>query len=86
MAKYQHVNSGQVVEVLPGAEHEHWTPDHQGHDPQFARDHPKMWQPKPWWAWDQWTPVHDNTPVTPPVQDADVPPVQDADTKVKTTK
>ena len=66
MAKYQNVNTGQVVEVLPGSKFEHWTPDNQAHDPEFAVKHPNMWQPKPWWQWKQWTPVPDSTPVTEP--------------------
>ena len=66
MAKYQHKSTGQVVEVRAGAEHEHWTPDNPGHDPEFAVKHPNLWQPKPWFQWAQWTQVHDSTPVTPP--------------------
>lgn len=71
MAKYQNVNTGQVVEVLPGVEHEYWTPDNQPHDPEFAIKHPKMWQPTPWFKWKQWTQVHDSTPLTEPTAKPD---------------
>lgn len=78
MAKYQNVNTGQVVEVLPGSKFEHWTPDNLAHDPEFAVKHPNMWQPKPWFKWKQWTPVHDSTPVTEPTPK----PVEDEPAKV----